>query len=151
MLFLAVAVAGTIGKWWLYTPEAPYLQLVVTALMAPGLSALWTLLGSMIADVTDYDELQNGTRREGSFGAIYNWTLKLGFAVCFLIGGIILEASGFDEALGGGQSEQTLTTLRVLYSVVPALGLAAAIALIAGYPIGEAEASETREKLKQLR
>jgi len=149
MIFLGLAIAGTIGKWWLFTPAAPYAQLIVTGLMAPGLSALWTLLGSMIADVTDYDELENGTRREGSFGAIYNWTLKLGFAICFLIAGLILQASGFDEKLGGAQSEDTIITLRFLYSALPAAGLAAAIFCIWRFPIDEAKAGEIREALKQ--
>lgn len=151
MLYLAIAALGTILKWWLFTPDSPYLQLVVTGMMAPGLSALWTLLGSMIADVTDYDELENGTRREGSFGAIYNWTLKLGFAFCFLIGGFILEASGFNEASGGAQTEQTINTLRLLYSVVPAVGLTVAILLISRFPITEKIAGEIRQKLTAVR
>jgi len=149
MAFLLLAIGGTVGKWWLFTPSAPYLQLVVTGLMAPGLSALWTLLGSMIADVTDYDELENGTRREGSFGAIYNWTLKLGFAICFLIAGFILQWTGFDEELGGNQSETTITMLRFLYSAVPAIGLAAAILCIWRFPIDEEKAREIRDKLVQ--
>lgn len=148
ILFLSVAVVGSAGKWWLFIPEAPYLQLVVTGLMAPGLSALWTILSSMIADITDYDELQTGMRREGSFGAIYNWTLKLGFAFCFLLSGFILEFSGFDESLGGAQSEATMTTLRLLYTVVPMLGISLAIALISFYPINEERANEIRESLK---
>jgi len=151
MLFLGLAIAGTIGKWWLFTPQEPYLQLVVTGLMAPGLSALWTLLGSMIADVTDYDEMENGTRREGSFGAIYNWTLKLGFAVCFLIAGFILQASGFNEELGGNQTGHTITTLRLLYSVVPALGLAASILCIWRFPINEEKAHQIRATLRERR
>jgi len=149
MAFLGLAIAGTLGKWWFFTPAAPYLQLVVTGLMAPGLSALWTLLGSMIADVTDYDELENGTRREGSFGAIYNWTLKLGFAVCFLIAGFILQWTGFDEELGGDQSERTITLLRFLYSAVPALGLAAAILCVWRFPIDETKANEIRARLRE--
>jgi len=147
VVYLCSAILGTVLKWWLFTPDNPYLQLIVVALMAPGLSALWTLIGSMIADVTDYDELKNGTRREGSFGAIYNWTLKLGFAFCFLAAGLILEGSGFDEALGGNQSEHTLTLLRFLYSAVPAVGLSLAIFFILRFPIDENKANEVRQKL----
>ena len=36
---------------------------------------------SMTADVCDLDELATGKRREGIFGAIYWWMVKLGFAV----------------------------------------------------------------------
>ena len=149
MLFLSIAIVGTISKWWLLTPEMPYLQLGVNFLMAPGLSALWILLSSMVADVTDYDELHNRTRREGSFGAIYNWTLKLGFAVCFLIAGFILQWSGFNESLGGNQSEETLTNLRFLFSAVPAIGLGLAIFLIAKFPITEELAYSIRSQLAE--
>lgn len=149
VLFLGVAVMGTLLKWVCYTPEAPYLQLVVTALMAPGLSALWTLLSSMNADVTDYDELENGLRREGAFGAIYNWVLKLGFAICFLAAGVILQASGFDAVLGGNQPPHTIHLIRVLYTVVPATGLLLAMGIIAFYPITEERAYAIRQELQR--
>lgn len=149
MLFLGLAVLGTLLKWVCYTPHYPYLQLVVTALMAPGLSALWTLLASMNADVTDYDELEHGVRREGAFGAIYNWVLKLGFAICFLAAGAILQISGFDALLGGHQSAQTITILRFLYTAVPAAGLTLAVVIIAFYPITEERAYEIRQELQR--
>lgn len=145
--FLGLALIGTTLKWEFYTPDSPYRQLFVMIFMAPGLSALWTLLSSMIADVTDYDELHGGTRREGSFGAIYNWTLKLGFAICFLVAGIVLEASGFDEMLGGSQSDQTIFIMRFLYTVVPACGIGVAMILVAMYPLTEDKTTQIRRIL----
>jgi GPH family glycoside/pentoside/hexuronide:cation symporter len=48
--------------------------------IAVGMGALFTLMGSMIADVCDLDELETGERREGMFGSIYWWMVKLGMA-----------------------------------------------------------------------
>ena len=54
----------------------------------------------MVADVCDYDELKTGQRREGMFGAIYWWMVKIGMSVAGLLTGLMLNASGFDVALG---------------------------------------------------
>lgn len=147
ILFLAIAVVGTLSKWVLFTPVNPWLQLIVVALMAPGLSAMWTLLASMTADVTDVDELDNGTRREGSFGALYGWSMKLGFALCFFVAGFVLEWTGFDAELGENQPVHTIFWIRILYSLIPALGLLGAILCIWRYPITEKSANDVRREL----
>ena len=46
---------------------------------------------SMTADVCDLDELATGKRREGIFGAIYWWMVKLGFAIAGLLSGAIMS------------------------------------------------------------
>ncbi len=147
LLFLSIAVLGTLLKWVLFTPSNPWLQLGVPILMAPGLSAAWTLFASMTADVTDYDELANGTRREGSFGGLYGWTQKLGFALCFLIAGYVLEWIGFDAALGGDQTENTIFLMRVCYTAIPAIGLIGSMICIWHYPLDENTVRATRTKL----
>lgn len=151
LIFMSVAVVANLAKWWCFTPENPWLQLLATGLIAPGLSALWTLLISMTADVTDWDELENGTRREGSFGAFYGWTIKLGLAACFLVSGFILEWTGFDASLGGAQPEGTLTAIRLLYTVVPAVGILFAMLMIIRFPISRQRADEIRSKLNALK
>ena len=148
LIFMFIAVLANLAKWWCFTPDHPWLQLLPTALIAPGLSAIWTLLASMTADVTDFDDLANGTRREGSFGAFYGWTMKVGFAVCFLVSGFILEWTGFNAALGGAQPEGTLFAIRLLYTLVPAAGLLIAMGVIARFPITREKAAEIRQQLK---
>ena len=102
----------------------------------------------MTADVTDFDDLENGTRREGSFGAFYGWTMKVGFAVCFLVSGFILEWTGFKASLGGSQPEGTLFAIRLLYTIVPAIGLLIAMVVIARFPITREKAAEIRHQLE---
>jgi GPH family glycoside/pentoside/hexuronide:cation symporter len=105
----------------------------------------------MIADVCDMDELQSHERREGMFGSIYWWVVKLGMAAALAIGGVMLNATGFDVALGGDQSEQTLLCMRLFDIIVPMAFSGIAIWLIASYPITEQVAAEVRRELEQRR
>ena len=105
----------------------------------------------MIADVCDLDELQTHERREGMFGSIYWWVVKLGMAAALAVGGILLNLTGFDVALGGGQSEQTLFLMRIFDIAVPFVGSGIAIWLIALYPITEQKAHEVRAALEDRR
>jgi glycoside/pentoside/hexuronide:cation symporter, GPH family len=142
---------GTLTKWFTYTPELPWLQLLTPVLLAPGMACLWTLLGSMVADICDVDELKHGERREGLFGAVYGWVFKLGLSAALVIGGYVLDWTGFDAALGGAQSPGTLTAIRVVFTLVPALGIAIALVLVARFPITESDARATRAELERRR
>ena len=53
---------------------------------------------SMTADVCDLDEYNNGMpRKEGTFGAIYWWMVKLGHGLALVLGGLVLKLVGFDQ------------------------------------------------------
>jgi len=54
------------------------------------------MVSSMVADVCDEDELKTGLRREGMFGAVNGFALKAALAITALVGGILLQFSGFD-------------------------------------------------------
>lgn len=148
---IGVSILGYALKWVCYNPKYPLLLLLPAPLMAFGLGGLFTLMGSMIADVCDLDELENCERREGMFGSIYWWVVKLGMAAALAIGGILLNATGFDVALGSAQSPQTLLMMRVFDVAVPLVASAIAIWLIAAYPITEERAAEVRQALERRR
>ena len=87
--FFVCIGASTVGyglKWFCYDPANPWLLLLPAPLMAFGLGSLFTLMGSMIADVCDQDELKTGERREGMYGAIFWWVVKLGMAAALAAG-----------------------------------------------------------------
>jgi len=119
--------------------------------MAFGLAGLFTLMGSMIADVCDYDELQTHERREGMFGSIYWWVVKLGMALALAAGGFLLNATGFDVALQGNQTDLTILYMRLFDVVVPILTSLLAIWAVASYPITEQKAHEVRLALEARR
>lgn len=111
-----------------------------------GIGSLFTLMMSMTADVIDLDELNTGKRREGIFGAIYWWMVKLGFAIAGGLSGIILSAVGFNADLGA-QSESAILGLRAFYSGVPILGTLIAIIVMWKYDMTEERAKEIRKEI----
>ena len=146
-----LSVVGYVLKWFCYDPRYPLLVLLPVPLMAFGLGGLFTLMGAMIADVVDVDELATSQRREGMFGAIYWWVVKLGMAAALAGGGVLLEATGFDVARGGAQAADTITRLRLLDAGIPAVASLVAIWMLAGYPVTEARAQAVRRELEARR
>jgi GPH family glycoside/pentoside/hexuronide:cation symporter len=146
-----VSIVGYSMKWFVYTPDVPWLVLVPQPLIAFGLGGLFTLMGSMIADVVDEDELDTHQRREGMFGSIYWWVVKLGMAAALAGGGYLLNATGFDVAIGGAQAGDTLTLMRFFDAFVPAVASAVAIFAIWKYEITEQTAHKIRLKLEARR
>ena len=146
-----VSTVGYALKWFCYNPEIPWLVLLPAPLMAFGLGGLFTLMGSMIADVVDVDELQTHERREGMFGSIFWWVVKLGMAAALAGGGFLLNATGFDVALGGNQTESTITLMRAFDAFIPAIASGLAIWAVATYPITEETAHEVRLELERRR
>lgn len=151
--FIAIGLSliGYASKWFLYQPETPLLMLLPPILISFGMGSLFTLILSMLADVCDLDELETGERREGLFGSIFWWVVKLGIAVAMAAGGLLLNATGFDIELGANQSEQTILLMRISDILVPLITSALAIWVISKYPITEQKAIEIREQLEQQR
>ncbi len=146
-----VSIVGYGLKWFCYDPEYPLLLLLPAPLMAFGLGGLFTLMGSMIADVVDLDELETSERREGMFGSIYWWVVKLGMAAALAGGGLLLEATGFEVELEGAQTEATLLGMRLCDVLVPMIASAVAIWIVASYEITEEKAHEVRAELERRR
>jgi len=99
----------------------------------------------------DVDELQTHERREGMYGSIFWWVVKLGMAAALAAGGLLLNATGFDVALQGNQSAQTITLMRLCDAILPFVASAVAIWAIATFPITEERAHEVRLELEARR
>lgn len=148
---IAISIFGYALKWICFTPDNPILVIIPPMFFAFGLGGLFTLMGSMVADVCDLDELETGERREGMFGSIYWWVVKLGLAAAMAAGGFLLHATGFDVALGGAQSADTLFYMRLADVLVPVICSIIAIWMVYTYPITEQMANDVREKLEKRR
>ncbi len=146
-----ISMVGFALKWFCYTPDNPWLLLVPAPLMAFGLAGLFTLMPSMICDVVDADELNTHERREGMYGSIFWWVVKLGQAVAIAGGGVLLNVTGFDVALEGEQSAQTITYMRMFDAFVPCIASGIAIWAIASFTITEEKAYEIRQQLESRR
>ena len=140
----------SIGMSWFsmdISQGGPWLMFLPIPFMAFGLGGLFTLMMSMTADVCDLDELENGMpRKEGTFGAIYWWMVKLGQAIALVLGGLILSLVGFDEG-AVSQTQETMTSLRIADIVIPAATAAIAIVIMWKYSLNEKRAKEIKQIL----
>jgi GPH family glycoside/pentoside/hexuronide:cation symporter len=96
------------------------------------------------------DELNNGERREGMFGAVYWWMVKLGTALALLTSGVVLSLVGFDQNVDV-QTAESLTRLRIADILIPVVTALMAIAVVWKYNITEEKAYEIREALIERR
>lgn len=144
----------SIGMSWFsmdVSQGGPWLMFLPIPFMAFGLGGLFTLMMSMTADVCDLDELENGMpRKEGTFGAIYWWMVKLGQAIALVLGGAILTFVGFDEG-AVSQTTETMIRLRIADIVIPAVTAAIAIWIMYKYSLNETRAREIKVELVKRR
>jgi len=146
-----ISIVGYVLKWWGFSPTNPMLIFLPIPFMAFGLGGLFTLMMSMTADVCDLDELTNGMpRKEGTFGAIYWWMVKLGQALALVLGGLVLKVVGFDQNVAI-QTVETMTNLRIADIVIPASTAALAIWVMWKYDLTEEKAREIKTELVERR
>jgi GPH family glycoside/pentoside/hexuronide:cation symporter len=147
----AISIIGYVLKWWAFDPENPWLIFMPLPFIAFGLGGLFTLMMSMTADVCDLDELNNGMpRKEGTFGAIYWWMVKLGQALALVLGGLVLKVVGFDQN-ATLQSVETMTNLRIADILIPSITASLAIWVMWKYSLNESRAHDIKEALVKRR
>jgi len=151
LIAIPLSIVGYGLKWWGYCPQHPYLLLMAAPFIACSLGALFTIVTSMLADVCDLDELQTGFRREGTFGAIYWWMIKLGQAAASVISAFLLDWTGFKESLHGNQTVHALLWMRIFDIGIPILASLIAIYFILTFEVSEDKAYEIRMQLEARR
>ncbi|HMQ49974.1 MAG TPA: MFS transporter [Saprospiraceae bacterium] len=146
-----ISMVGYLLKWWGFSPDNPWLMFMPIPLMAFGIGGLFTLMMSMTADVCDLDELNNGMpRKEGTFGAIYWWMVKLGQGLALVLGGLVLKLVGFDQN-AAVQTAETITNLRLADIIIPAITAGLAIIVMWNYDLTEEKAHEIKAELVRRR
>ena len=142
MLFSAGAY---VGKFFAGPGELIYL---LTVTMATGIgTGIGTVVGpSVQADVVDFDEYETGERKEGSYFAIWNFIRKGAAGLVAALTGILLQWAGFEPNVE--QSEGTLMTIRVLYTVLPAVMISVgALVFLLRFDLTEEAHASVRAKL----
>jgi Na+/melibiose symporter-like transporter len=93
------------------------------------------LPASMQADVVDVDRARGGGERAGLFFGLWGMTTKLALALAVGLAFPLLDVTGFDAE--GGNSPEALTTLALLYALVPVGIKLLAVGLIWRFPLDE--------------
>ena len=108
------------------------------------------LYGSICADVIDYDELNTGKRREGSFTSCGTYILKLGNSLGGLFAGAVLAWIGYNAALGA-QTPHTILWIRIMLMALPLVGMVLVIVFILQVPLTKKICEDIRLKLEARR
>ena len=145
-----IGICGYGGSWFLYTPAIKWLQTIASGLMGMAAASLWMLHSSIGADIMDYDELNTGRRREGSFTACGSYILKLGNSLGYYFSGLILTWAGFTWSVKV-QSPQTIFWIRSSLASLPVLGLIVAIIFVLRIPLTKEQTEDIRDKLEVRR
>ncbi len=147
-----IFIVGSV--WWacsqviilLAQPDWPRWTMFVFAPLAGiGFAVVDLMPWSMIGDVIDEDELASGERREDLYNGFFMFVRKLGGSIGVALALAVLDLSGFDP--NGEQTQTTLTTLRLLTSVGPALLIGISVWIAWGYPLTRAAHAQVLEQL----
>jgi GPH family glycoside/pentoside/hexuronide:cation symporter len=135
-----------------YTPAYPYLQIVPAIFLSAFGSSIWMLIPSMQADIADYDELETGERREGSFSSVSSWFYKLAITLTAGASGLILAWTGFDVVkYGSSQPPEVLRRMLNWYVFLPMVCWTGALLLLSRYPLSQSVMKDIRSKLEDRR
>ena len=139
---VALTATGYLVSWFAFNPEMPYLQVIVALLAGPGMTSLWLVVSSIIADICDYDELETGLRREGMYSGVFSWIMKISVGGVMALTGYIVAWTGFNEEVLI-QSEATVLKLRLAFMLAPLIFLTLAFFVFMRYKL-------TREHLTEI-
>ena len=112
-------------------------SLIFFAIVAISVGGMFAVALGLIADLTDYDELKSGARREAVYYGIYGIVRKTGWAACSLILAGVFSQFGY--------SVENPMGVRVVWLVCAAVCLLGLIAFIP-YKIGDSK-EETKRSL----
>ncbi|MEO6992952.1 MAG: MFS transporter [Lacunisphaera sp.] len=150
MCVLSSGILIFICSWWLYTPKIVWLQVFASGLIAFIGAGYWMISGSIGADVMDYDELESGRRREGSFAACGSWINKVAMAGGAGISFFLLGWIGFDSNVAI-QTGRTIFMIRFLFAAIPVIGLIFSLFALARFPLSQEKMGEIRHALEARR
>ena len=147
LLSQGISIIGYIMLWFLFVPGKPWLYIIALPFFSFGIGSLFTIMMSMTADVIDIDELNSGKRREGIFGAIYWWMVKVGFAIAGALSGVIIAFVGFNPDLATTEQQSAVDGLHAFFCFFPMAGTLVAMFIMRNYNVSKERANEIREEL----
>jgi GPH family glycoside/pentoside/hexuronide:cation symporter len=142
-----ISIIGYIMLWFLFVPGKPWMYIIALPFFSFGIGSLFTIMMSMTADIIDVDQLNTGKRREGIFGAIYWWMVKVGFAIAGALSGVIIALVGFNPDLATTDQQSAVDGLHAFFCFFPVAGTLIAMFIMRNYNITEERAGEIRKEL----
>ena len=149
MLSQSISLVGYIMLYFLFIPGKPWMYIIALPFFSFGIGSLFTIMMSMTADVIDIDEINTGKRREGVFGAIYWWMVKVGYGIAGALSGVIITVVGFNSDLATTDQQAAVDGLHAFFCFFPMIGTILAMLIMRNYSITEERAHEIRAELEK--
>lgn len=99
---------------------------------------------SMIADVSEIQEIKSGINKDGGYSAVFSFSQKVAISIGMLLNGYLLALAGFEPGAGVVQRPEVLWNLcGVTLIAGPAISLVSLL-IIRFYPVNRAFLNELR-------
>ncbi len=142
MVSQSISLVGYIMLYFLFIPGKPWMYIIALPFFSFGIGSLFTIMMSMTADVIDVDQINTGKRREGIFGAIYWWMVKVGFGIAGALSGVIITIVGFNPDLAAIDQQSAVDGLHAFFCFFPMGGTILAMLVMRNYSITEEKSKE---------
>jgi GPH family glycoside/pentoside/hexuronide:cation symporter len=133
---LSIVAWGAAFGLFAATAWSPGALHAVAVCMGIGSSGVFAIPEAIFPDVIEWDEHRTGRRWEASYAGVARFTWQLATAAGFALVGELLAAIGYRGEDSTGP--EVLLGLRMIYLVVPALLLGAALLVFRRFPLDAA-------------
>jgi glucuronide carrier protein len=130
-----VAVASAVG-FALAPGSVPALGIACYGVLGVGLGAINALVFALQADTVEYGEWKSGVRAEGASYAVLSFTRKAGQGIGGAAAAYTIGLGGYVSG-AGRQTDAAVSSIKVAAGIVPAVAVAAAVAVMLAYPLSE--------------
>lgn len=130
-------------------PDSIATMLILQVLISMCAGSIFPLLWSMYADIADYSEWQTGRRATGLVFSSGSMSQKFGWSIGGALTGWILAYYGFEANIE--QTQATQNGIRMMLSVLPAIGAFLSVLFIAMYPLNESKLNTITDALDAKR
>lgn len=108
------------------------------------------IITSTMAEVTDYGELKNNYRQDGLIASFTIFMLKIALAIGGALATYLLAVYGYESG-GVEQSEETVSGILFVFTLLPALGFVLCSWVISLSKLNKEAVHENERRLKELR
>lgn len=126
---------------------------LLAALSGSGIATAYVLPWAMVPDVVEYDQLQSGQRREGSYYAFASFFQKLATGAALWGMGMALAQTGYITPTSSNplpiQPQQAVNAIRIFVGPVPTALLILAVLFAWWYPITRENHQQTLQALAE--
>ena len=148
--FMAMAIAALLSVAFYFMGTNNVLQIMILQfLISTCAGMVFPLLWSMYADIADYSEWKTGRRATGLIFSSSSMSQKFGWSIGGALTGWLLGYFGFQANMT--QTEEVQHGIRLMLSILPAIGCVISLAFISFYSLTEKNLKEISKELELKR